>query len=353
MVSIVIYNSKKIYEANLAHSDQYRNDYLDGLSKMIESLNQKSRDIRKDFMKDIAKEGKLEKYREIYTKMLGIDKIDTSACPPPEKKFVAADDLSNIYRLKIYVTKDIPFYAMLFIPHERKEKAPLVIMQHGGGGSPELCMDLIGENNYTNTGLRILQRGAVVIAPQLMIWNFQAVEHGRQSDVKYDRAETDNLLKRFGMSITGLEVAGIMKCIDYGCTLSEVNSNHIGMIGLSYGGYFTMHTMAADTRINVGLNCACFNDRDMYPWFGWTFQESAFTFQDAEVAALCAPRKLYISLGKEDKVFDWLSGEKEAERAKAYFKSMNCSDNLFVTVWDGGHKVKPTAEPIDYLFENI
>ena len=349
----MLYNGKKIYDEAPENGDRYRRAYTLGVDKLIEKLNEEGKKQREEFMPPETFSDKIEEYRLMYTKMLGIDKIDGSACPPPVKEYVASDDLGDIYRLTVYLTKDVPFYAMLFVPHDLKSKAPLVVMQHGGGGSPELCMDLIGENNYTNTGLRIRERGAVVIAPQLMVWSLKGVEHGHQSDVVYDRDKTDVNLKRFGLSITGLEVAGIMKCIDYALALDEVDSNHIGMVGLSYGGYFTMHTMAADKRINVGLNCACFNDRDVYPWQGWTYPNSGNMFQDAEVAALCAPRKLYISIGKEDKVFDWQKGEEEAKRAKAYYNAMNCADNLFVTIWDGGHKVKPDDEPIDFLFDNI
>jgi len=349
----MIYNGKKIYEEAPEKGDTYRKAYVEGVNAFIADLNNKAKEKRKSFMPPETFKDKIEDYRAIYIKMLGIDKIDSSECPPPSKEYVASDELSDIYRIKVYITKGIPFYAMVFVPHNLKGKAPLVVMQHGGGGSPELCMDLIGENNYTNTGLRILERGAVVLAPQLMVWSLKGVEHGHQSSVTYDREKTDVNLKRFGLSITGLEIAGIMRCIDYASALDEVDSKHIGMVGLSYGGYFTMHTMAADKRINVGLNCACFNDRDVYPWQNWTYPNSANTFQDAEVAALCAPRKLYISIGKEDKVFDWETGVKETERAKAYFEAMNCPDNLFVTVWEGGHKVKPTDEPIDFLFDNI
>lgn len=347
----MLYNGKNIYEDSIKTNDIFRKNYAEGIDAFIENLNRQGEKNRNKFMEGLTD---LEAMRQEYLKMLGIDnKAMFNSSKPAEKVLVAKDDLSTIYRLCIYLTDEIPVYALLFVPHAVKDKAPLVVMQHGGGGSPELCMDLIGENNYTNTGLRILERGAVVLAPQLMLWSYQGVEHGRMSDVPFDRAKTDANLKRFGLSITGLEVMAIMKCIDYASGLDVVDSNHIGMIGLSYGGFFTMHTMAADTRINVGLNCACFNSRDAYPWFDMTYRNSANTFHDAEVAALCAPRKLYISIGKEDKVFDWQAGEKEAERAKTYFDAMNCSDNLFVTVWDGGHKVKPVDEPIDYLFDNI
>ena len=227
----MLYNDKNIYEESPDKGDSYRKAYTLGVNKLIEKLNMEGKKNRREFMPPESLPAKIEEYRTMYTKMLGIDKLDTPSITTATKEYVGTDDLGDIYRLTVFITEDIPFYAMLFVPHGIKDKAPLVVMQHGGGGSPELCMDLIGDNNYTNTGLRIRERGAVVLAPQLMIWSLQGVEHGHQSEVVYDRDKTDVNLKRFGLSITGLEISGIMKCIDYATKLPEVDSKHIGMVG--------------------------------------------------------------------------------------------------------------------------
>ena len=88
-----------------------------------------------------------------------------------------------------------------------------------------------------------------------------------------------------------------MKSLDYVCDMKEIDNEKIAMIGLSYGGYFAMHTMAADSRIKAGYCAGFFNDRDVYDWLDWTYHSSALKFQDAEVAALCAPRRLYAAGG--------------------------------------------------------
>lgn len=77
---------------------------------------------------------------------------------------------------------------------------------------------------------------------------------------------------------------------------------------------------------------------------------SANTFHDAEVAALCAPRKLYVAVGKEDTVFDYQSAIPEAERVKKYFASAGCPENFAFTAWDGGHTVPDNDEGFDFMF---
>ena len=55
------------------------------------------------------------------------------------------------------VSGRIPFYAMLLLPHEGQTPMPLVVAQHGGGGTPELCSDMYGKTKRSDW------RGAVDI----------------------------------------------------------------------------------------------------------------------------------------------------------------------------------------------
>ena len=137
--------------------------------------------------------------------LLGVDKIRAGGAPAPSLVRVAEDTAADIYRLTLHVTAEIPMFGLLFVPHG-VEKAPLVIAQHGNGGTPELCADLNGPNKYSRMVNRAVERGAVVFAPQLLLWNFTAEKpHQRMHPIPYDRNLTDLLLKRHGISITALD----------------------------------------------------------------------------------------------------------------------------------------------------
>ena len=284
--------------------------------------------------------------------MLGLSVFSGESCPATERELVGSDDVSDIYRLKVYITPEIPMYAMLFLPRV-STPVPLVVAQHGGGGTPELCSDLVGLNNYNHMVRRLLDRGAAVIAPQLLLWSLTEEPRQRMHDIPYNRQMTGARLSRFGASITALEVTGIMRCIDYASALPEIDPERVGMIGLSYGGYFTLHTMAADTRIKAGYAAGVFNDRDKYDWTDWCYKGSAYAFQDAEVAALCAPRRLYISVGREDAVFDYRTAEPEGARAVAYYREAGAEDSIRFSVWDGGHTVEDSDDGYDFIFEAL
>lgn len=330
--------------------DKYRKDYIEGINEFILQKNKEGFAAREAFMPPDDFPTKIETYRKQYTEMLGLDKLDAENLHEPSLTLVGNDDECDFYRVVVYVTEEIPFHGLLIVPNGIKN-APLIIAQHGGGGTPELCSDINGKNNYNHIVRRLIKRGAVVFAPQLLLWNVsEDIETAPKHPIPYNRQNIDKELKRFGASITALEIKGIMNSISFLSSLQFVDKEKIGMAGLSYGGYFTTYTMAADKRIKAGYSNAAFNDRNVYSWSDWCYSGSADMFHDAEVAALCAPRKLYISVGMEDEVFDYKTAVPEAQRVKKYYEAFNCGNNFVFDVWKGGHTVSPTDEGFDFLF---
>ncbi len=344
------YLGKKLFEEAPCVSDNYRKNYVDGIHKYIVRMNEACKKERRSYMAPEKYLVNTDRYRDSYRKMLGLDKLVQPVSKPVEISFVGSDEVSKIYRLVVYVTDEIPFYSMLMIPHNVQEPVPLVITQHGGGGTPELCSDYYGKNNYNHMVQRVLARGAAALAPQLLLWTQTEIETMRAHEIPYDRYKFDTDLKRFGFSMTALEISGILKSLDYVSEMKEIDAERIAMMGLSYGGYFTLHTMAADTRIKAGYCAGVFNDRDIYDWSDWCYFQSALKFQDAEVAALCSPRKLYIQVGKEDQVFDYKSAVPEADRIGDYYKAFDKEENFIFDVWEGGHTISLDDKAYNFVF---
>ena len=343
------YKGKQIYSEEPSIADAYRQAYVDGINEFIKNKISEAKNLRREFMppKELVKNH--DRYRNEYKKMLGVPEfLDTAAV---ERTKVGEDDFSNIFRLKIWLTPEIPFYAVLLIPKKTDDKVPLVVFQHGGGGTPELAADFYGKNNYNKAGRRIVERGCAVLMPQLLLWSRKEIETQRAHPIEFNRQEIDKDLKRFGMSITGLEIAAIMRAIDYAVTLPEIDADRIGMTGLSYGGYFTLHTVAADPRIKVGYAVGEFNDRDAYPWSDFTYFGGSLKFHNAEVAALCAPRHLIIQIGRADPVFDFNRALPEIDRVKDYFAAYGVPENLKISLWDGAHTYSDSDECFDSFFD--
>ena len=344
---------KQIWNEDPIAADDYRARYAEGIQEYIKNKNEECKNIRRNTMSPEELKKNLEIYREKYKEMLGLQLFSGNVLKKVETEFVGTDEVCSIYRLSVYIAEEIPFYSLLLLPHNVKEPMPIVIAQHGGGGTPELCSDMNGKNNYNHMVQRILARGAAVLAPQLLLWSMTEIATQRAHAIPHDRKKIDIDMKRFGGSITALEITGIMKSLDYVCSLKEIDSEKVAMIGLSYGGYFTLHTMAADTRIKAGYCAGVFNDRDVYDWADWSYKGSALHFQDAEVAALCAPRKLYVQVGKDDPVFDYHSAIYEAERVKDYFESFDLPQHYKFDVWEGGHTISDHDDGYEFIFSTF
>ncbi len=347
------YKNKAIFSGDITVGNPYRKSYADSVDSFV---NKKLADcvaVRDEFMRDIVT--CQQKYREQFVDMIGTPVTPyPDSIPIAKSEFIGCDDFCDIYYMQIETMPDFWFFGIFMLPHGIK-KAPLVIAQHGGGSTPEICSELLGNSNYSFFTKRALERGMAVFVPQLLLWNFD-IETGEKKvniDVAYDRSKVDSKLKQLGLSITGLEVFCIRRSIDYFSSLDYIDGDRIGMMGLSYGGYYSLYTAAADTRIKSIYAAGFYNDRSQIGFEGWKYKNSLNTFCDAEVAALCAPRRLWLDVGKTDPVFDYSPSVKEGKRAENYYSLFNASDNFCFNLWDGGHSFDNSEKGFEFFFDGI
>jgi len=294
-----------------------------------------------------------EELRRKYFSMLGYPltsyKIDNDFNVKTEESFEMNDMICTRYQLE--VMPGFWFYGMLY---EHKDNTgnsqnALVIAQHGGGGDPEVVGSLVrNSENYNHMVKKIVREDVTVFAPQLLLWN-----PSHCGGNTYDRISIDNKLKQLGGSITGLEVFCIMKCIDYFSETDRIDKNRIGMIGLSYGGLYTLYTAAADTRIKVAVSSCWFNDRLKYNNSDWTYFNQAGSFMDAEVASLVLPRKLCVEIGIDDVLFDFKAAQTDIDRLQMYAETGKCSDSLKISIFNGAHEIDNSNMSIDFLLNNL
>lgn len=185
--------------------------------------------------------------------------LNIQSPPVLSQEYVGSDDLCEIFRLRIMALDSLPFFGLLFIPYTRKSSAPLIIAAHGHLGTPELMYGMHGKNGYSNLIRRILSRGSAVFAPQFLIWNFGFNPAKPHYSTQYDRVALDKALKTHGGSITALEVFCIMRSITAFRNIRALDTENIGVCGMSYGAFLTMRAMAVDKRIRRGYFMSCFD----------------------------------------------------------------------------------------------
>lgn len=335
------------YKEEFKEANQFKQDYLDSIEKWIKQRQSECDELRQSNAKEIISNP--EKARSEFIKMLGYPLTEKERMPlSVERNLLASENGINIYRMKIEVFENFYFYGLFF--EYEGERLPLVISQHGGQGTPELCSGLNegGSSNYNDMTERILKHRVHVFAPQLLLWNKEGYE------IDFDRKIIDAKLKQLGGSITALEIYCIKCSISYFESLDCVDSEHIGMIGLSYGGFYTLFTTAADTRIKAALACSQFNNRNEYSWIDWAWNNAAKSFMDSEIALLCYPRKLCVAVGSDDELFDAKLADEEYNRLLD--EAEQCGiDNSWIDfeIFNGTHEFCKDDRMIDIVISEL
>lgn len=256
----------------------------------------------------------------------------------PRWEHVADDPYARIFRLRYEVLEGVEAYGVLCVPRGLIGKAPLLVCQHGGGGNPELIYPMLPEGGTGNYGWmvqRALKEGYVTYAPGLLF-----PYAGREEIQGPSRRQLDDQLRYVGTSIVAVELWKIFRGIDAAGRRPEVDRSSIGMIGLSYGGQYTLYAAALDTRIQVAVSSCYLNERARYPWSDWSFFNFFNEFNDAELCALICPRPLLIEIGRDDQLFAVDGAMAEAERASRYWDQLGIRSRFVLDVFNGGHEFK-------------
>lgn len=332
-----------MYQERENFGNGYRIKYLHGLETLVQRRKAEAKDNRVRFLKDISENR--EAYCRQYKDMLGwpLNQPAQSVLSVVENPMYRDEEV-EVVRVQLEIFEGLFFYGIL-LRHPGQKSLPLVISQHGGYGTPELCSSFFDSENYNDMSLRVFRKGVNVFAPQLALWKVDRFGPNNQRD------DIDRQLKQLGGSVTALEIYGIQRCLDY-LEKQDYCNGRFGMVGLSYGGFYTLYTAAAEPRILAALSSSHFNDRMKYNWPSKNFFNAANTFCDAEVAMLVLPRYLAIEVGDNDGLFDADSARAEFARLEAY--AGDEKDHFRFHVFQGMHEFCPRDDsPIDWVLEHL
>ena len=333
------------YREEFCDTDVYKRKYLEGINSVIAQKEREAKDKRTEYIKGIF--DSREKYVDDLAGFFGwpLTGEKDGGIPKHTSEKLADEDGFTIYRMSFEILEGVQMTGLLF-KMDTDEPKPMVIVQHGGLGTPERISGIYGTTHNCNDILeRTIKFGTHAFAPQLLLW-----EDKKQYLVPFDRKSIDARLKRVGGSITALEVYGIKRIIDYFEAQSYVKS--FGMIGLSYGGFYTLVTTALETRIKSAISAIFFNTRDAYPWLDWTWYGFADKFDDAELACLVYPRKLCIRIADNDELFDVNGGIASFERLKELCADVG-TDWVDFDIFEGKHEFFHDDAPIARLVDEI
>lgn len=332
------------YTEDKALSKKQKEEYVNGLDLILKRRQEEAKNIRKEYIKDIFSSP--EKYREDFRRMLGWPLADYNSnweTKVKEEKLFE-DKTHECFRMSFEVLEGLTVSG-LFFKVKSDDKKPFVLVQHGGLGTPEFISGFYGgTSNYNDMLQRVKKQGVHIFALQLLLWDKPNYE------VDFNRENLDARLKRVGSSITAIEVFALTKIMDFFEEKPYVKN--FGMVGMSYGGFYTLFTTALDTRIKSAVSSSFFNSRDNVGWSDWVWQNSAFMFDDAQVACLIYPRRIHLAIGDSDELFDYKNSQKSFDTIKDICKEVG-TDWVKFQVYGGTHEFIKDDKAIETLIKDL
>lgn len=289
-----------------------------------------------DYSSDKAFEASVAPLRAAFARSIGYPPPGAAVGGGAEFVRIGEDGIGTYYRASFPVLEGVHAVGIYIIPKGLKGKAPLVIAMHGGGGSPEVAL-FHGGANYHDMVRGGVKRGYVVWAPTHLFRT-----EGYPGDV---RNRMDERMRLVGTSLTAVEAWKITHSLDAILTQPEVDPSRVGMVGLSYGGYYTLVTPALDTRIRASVS-SCYFGAQEYRYekdelsvpTDFRFPDRMSLFRDPEMAAMICPRALEIQAGSRDDLVHREAGVQLAPAAAEYYRKLGRAGRFRFLVFEGGHE---------------
>ncbi len=228
-----------------------------------------------------------------------------SAVEAPALTRLSEDELATYYELSVTLFDGVRAGGVFMMPRAPSGKVPLVIAIHGRGPMPARPaggkITVVGRS-HRDLARGALRRGYAVWEPILAFY-----AQGYPADMRERLAVR---AVECGTTLPAIEIAKITRGLDALLLTGKIDSARIAMVGVSFGGFYTLYSAALDERISVAVVAAYINDRQLVlalnEPFGnleWRFPNSLSLFQDATMAALICPRPLQVQAGDHDQLF--------------------------------------------------
>jgi dienelactone hydrolase len=263
---------------------------------------------------------------------------------PPRRpiyyQFLETDRVGNLSRRLIsYQTEPgVTVEAYLIMPRQVVERLPAVVVFHstvdytirqGAGleGPPEAAW-----------GLRLAERGFVVLCPRCFLWDDGPGVHGPQ---QYAERVSRHRLKHPMANGMGKMLYDARRAVDLLASLQEVDAARIGAAGHSLGAKETLYLAALDERIKAAVASEGGIGVRFSNWEApWYLGSLPAGHDHHELLALAAPRPLLVIGGESadgDRSWPYI------DAALPYYRFYGGAPRLGLFNHRQGHTIPPFA----------
>ena len=266
------------------------------------------------------------------------------------------------YNLTFSVANGEKLTAYLYVPVQSgiPEKLAAMLVLHGTDPLGKGVVDGQGVKPNRAHARELAQRGYVVIAP----------DYPSFGDMKDYNFDTDRY-----ESATIQGIFNHMRCIDLLQSRTDVDTDKIGVVGLSLGGHNAMFVAAFDERIKVAVSASGWTQFEYYnigeaaiktyggrlgPWAQtrymprfktrYNLEGDRIPFNFNDVISAIAPRAFFSVSPLNDANFDVKGVEAGIKLAMNTYSKYNATDMLQVRYPDAGHDFPVESRKEAYAF---
>ena len=273
--------------------------------------------------------------RQQFTSKIGYPAPGFYAQPGDRRKEkIGEDSIGTYYRTWIPVASGMDTYGLYIVPKRGKLPAPLVVSLHGGGGIPESAL-FHGGSNYHDQIRGAVERGYVVWAPLFVMFPFADRKDGSPIPTEV-RRDMDAKLRAAGTSLMAVETTKITRALDRVLQMPEIMPARVAMIGLSYGGYYTLYIAAVEPRVKVAIASCSFRNTPAAK--DGVTEGRPIDITSPEQVALVAPRPLQIQVGVRDPQAPIDTVRPVADLARQAYKVAGKPELFDYQEFEGGHE---------------
>lgn len=299
--------------------------------------------------------------------------------------------------LTFQTTPDLRVPAYVLLPRKAPRPAPGVVVLHCHGGAylwgKEKVVAVENEHpvlsefkNHLYEGASIanelVRRGYVVISIDMFYWgerrmlldadppSYREPQQMSSDEVdSFNRRSSQNeqlvarTLMTAGITWPGVVLWDDLRTVDYLASRPEVDRRRLGCVGLSVGGYRSFLLAALDPRIKAAVDVGWMTSyasnirRHVLNTVGFTFHiPGLYRFLDLpDLAALIAPRSVFVINGSKDTLFPADGVEKAFRKIEACFRKAAVPDRQRCRLYDAPHQFNRAmqAEAWEWLGAHI
>lgn len=307
-----------------------------------------------------------------------------SYSPPPVElrpELIERIDVGDHWRERVLISTT-PWFripVLVLVPKSLKDRAPAIVDLHSHGGmflfGKEKVIDL-GDNhpamtryhqqNYDGrpTATALVKRGYVVVVGDAFMFGERRVLLDEDLRFGWDRSKyslddvqqlnakcrgKESTIAK-SLALAGATWPGIVnyddrRLVDYVTSRPDVDGGRIGCIGISMGGYRSAYLAAMEPRIRAACVVGFMSTTrsmlkahvDTHSWIH--FLPGLQRLMDfPELAALAAPRALFVQQCSQDRLFPLEGMRESVNRIAELYEAANCPRQFRGKFYDEPHR---------------